>query len=225
MRARAPGRRIRIAPASARSRSLAASGFCRPSSDRSTMMRHVVSRRRHIAGNDWILLREKQRIDKSPSASAGSPGETSSGRHTARPLCFGEIAERERREMKFHVPDELKDLHDLVLDAFEHAIDEPRQHLLFGEPVPAQQRRQLVEETADRRRIEPVALVLPHGEHFETAHAPVEADAHAEVERRQVLVIVEQIAQALVSHGSRARRRRTLAASRAARCRRRTSPP
>src|SRR5262249_34196067 len=79
-----------------------------------------------------------------------------------------------------------------VFEPFEDAIDDPREHLLLAEAIAAKQRSELAKETSERRRVKPVALILAHGEHLERAHPPVEADAHAHIERRQIFVVVEQ---------------------------------
>ncbi len=131
---------------------------------------------------------------KSRESTRGAVGSTSSGSHTARPPRRT-VVEAERAEVELEVPEELHEADDLVLQPVEDGVDEARHHLAVAEPEAAHEELELREPAPRHGAHERVACVLLDRQDLEPADAPVRADAHFQVERREPLVVPEEIGE------------------------------
>ncbi len=149
-------------------------------------------RRLQIAGDGRPLLAEEERVEEPVEAHASLTRRAELGQADREPLGLRQIAEAQPRQVELDVSDELEEQPQAPLEPGEHLVEEALQHLPAVHPVAAQEKAQPRPEAAQRRAVEGVLAVLPHGDDLEGAQLPVGADAHAQIERAQVRLVVEE---------------------------------
>jgi hypothetical protein len=102
-------------------------------------------------------------------------------------------------EIDLHLAEERDEREDVILDALEDGVEEARHHLAVAEAIAAEEHLDLGEPPAKGREHEGVVSPLAQRAEVEAAHAPVGADADGELERGEVLVVVEEVGHRAIS--------------------------
>ena len=104
--------------------------------------RHPVAVGHQIAGHDVAPLARGAADSTNRAAHARALRRATSsvdelGQTHGEPALLGFVAKREPRQIKLHIANQLKELHQLLFDAIEDAVDEARQQLSLGKTVTA----------------------------------------------------------------------------------------
>ena len=139
-------------------------------------------------------VREEERIEKAVQRARVVLRDELGQAHREPSFPSG-VLEAEGAEVDLHVPEQLHERDDLVLDAFEDGVDEPRHHLAVAELEAAYEQLDLREPSPPRRADEGIRFDLVDREDLEAAYPSVRTDADLQVQRREPLVVAQEVGE------------------------------
>ena len=149
------------------------------------------------------LVAEEQRVPQRAEAHPRSVGGLLDelGEAHGQAASEGAITQAERREVDLDVAEELEEQRHRLFEAGEDVVEESLQHLAAVHPVAAQEERDPREPAAEGRGVEGVRRVLAHGHDLEGPELAVLADAHAQIDGAEVLLVIEHRVEPRVGLG------------------------